>query len=344
MTNICVYGTVYNNAGTVEESIRSVWKPEYEIVIVDNYSTDGTWEKLLELKNEFNLRLYRYKCSRGLGRNIALHKCPENSLTAYFDLDTKYNHAFHRVIEAAEEYGSASAHALVVDREYAIRRGGWRDLNVAEDLDFEVRMYPRIHVPVIVGENANPELPLYLRERRYARGTLGFLRRLLKTYLDTTVGYGINVMNMLKIRSKRILAISPIIIPYAKLKGAHSYYDDLPNYSTENLERLSRITPPRKLGINEDLFFFYMDYHACKVLRECSSLDNIVKSIVSPPIIKLSGISIIFWITYVKSIEIALRCIPRKSLTGTTKVRKEVVNWSESSNYCSPASGSWWWS
>ena len=57
MTNICVYGTVFNNAGTVEESIRSVWKPEYENVIVDNYSTDGTWEKLLELKKEFNLRL-----------------------------------------------------------------------------------------------------------------------------------------------------------------------------------------------------------------------------------------------------------------------------------------------
>jgi len=156
MANICVYGTVYTNAGTVEESIRSVWKPEYEIVIVDNYSTDGTWEKLLKLKKEYNLRLYRYKCSRGLGRNIALHKCPKNSLTAYFDLDTKYNYAFHRIIEAAEVYGSASAHALVaVDRGYAIRRGGWRDLNVTEDTDFAVRMYPRIHVPVVVGENAN---------------------------------------------------------------------------------------------------------------------------------------------------------------------------------------------
>jgi glycosyltransferase involved in cell wall biosynthesis len=326
MANICVYGTVYNNAGTVEESIRSVWKPEYEIVIVDNYSTDGTWEKLLELKNEFNLRLYRHKCSRGLGRNIALHKCPENSLTAYFDLDTKYNHAFHRVIEAAEEYGSASAHALVVvDREYAIRRGGWRDLNVTEDTDFAVRMYPRIHVPVIVGENANPELQSYLRERRYARGTLGFLRRLLKAHLDAAIGYGISVSKIFRIRSKRILALSPVIIPYAKLRGGHSYYDDLPNYSTENLERLSHIIPPRKLGINEDLFFFNRDYHACRVLRECLFLDNIMKSIVSPPVIKLSGMSRTFWVTYVKSMDVALNFIPIKSLANT-KVRKEVVD------------------
>jgi len=326
MANICVYGTVYNNAGTLEESIRSVWKPEYEIVIVDNYSTDGTWEKLLELKKEYNLRLYRYKCSRGLGRNIALHKCPENSLTAYFDLDTKYNHAFHRVIEAAEVYGSASAHGLVVvDREYAIRRGGWRDLNVTEDMDFALRMYPRIHVPVSVGENANLGLPSYLRERRYAGGSWGFLRRLLKAHLDAAIGYGISISKILEIRSKRILAISPIIIPYAKLRGVHSYYDDLPNYSTESLERLSRIIPPRKLGINEGLFFFNIDYHACRVLRECPSLDNIVKSIVSPPIIKLSGISRFFWITYVKNMDIALRSIPVKSLTNT-KVRKEVVN------------------
>jgi glycosyltransferase involved in cell wall biosynthesis len=326
MANICVYGTVYNNAGTLEESIRSVWKPEYEIVIVDNYSTDGTWEKLLELKKEYNLRLYRYRCSRGLGRNIALHKCPEDSLTAYFDLDTKYNRAFHRVIEAAEVYGSASAHGLVVvNREYAIRRGGWRDLNVTEDMDFALRMYPRIHVPVVVGENANPGIPSYLRERRYAGGSWGFLRRLLKAHLDAALGYGISISKILEIRSKRFLVILPIIIPYAKLRGAHSYYDDLPNYSTDNLERLSRIIPPRKLGINEDLFFFNIDYHACRAFRECPSLDNIVKSIVSPPVIKLSGMSRFFWITYVKNMDIALRSIPMTSLANT-KGRKEVVN------------------
>jgi glycosyltransferase involved in cell wall biosynthesis len=325
MANICVYGTVYNNEGTLEESIRSVWKPEHEIVIVDNYSTDGTWEKLLELKKEFNLRLYRYKCSRGLGRNIALHKCPENSLTAYFDLDTRYNQAFHRVIEAVEEYGSASAPGLVVvNREYAIRRGGWRDLNVGEDTDFAVRMYPRIHVPVSVGENANPELQSYLRERRYARSSWGYLRRLLKAHLDSAIGYGINISNIFNIRLKRFSVISPIVIPYAKLRGARSYYDGLPNYSTENLERLSRIIPPRKLGIDEDLFFFNIDYHACRVLRECPSLDDILKSIVSPPIIKFSGMSRFFWIIYVKSIDIALRSVLIRSLANT-KVRKEVV-------------------
>jgi len=150
---------VFNNVNTVEESIKSIWRPDYEIVVVDNYSTDWAWEKLLELGRKYNMRVYRYKCSRGLGRQIALFKCPEKSITACFDLDTRYNYAFHKVIEAAQIYGSASApNLVVVEREYALRRGGWRDLNVGEDADFAVRMYTRLHVPVVVGENANLEL------------------------------------------------------------------------------------------------------------------------------------------------------------------------------------------
>jgi hypothetical protein len=118
---------------------------------------------------------------------------------------------------------------------------------------------------------------------------MGFLRRLLKAHLDAAIGYGISISKILEIRSKRVLATLPVIIPYAKLRGAHSYYDDLPNYSTENLEKLSRIIPPRKLGINEDLFFFNINYHACRVLRECPSLENIMKSIVSPPDYQIIG-------------------------------------------------------
>ncbi len=73
MSRTCLYGTVYNNASTVEKCIESVWRPGYEVVVVDNYSTDGTWEKLLELRRDFNLKVYRYRCSRGLGRHIALY-------------------------------------------------------------------------------------------------------------------------------------------------------------------------------------------------------------------------------------------------------------------------------
>jgi len=70
MPLISIYATVYNNAYIVEQSITSLIKAlpnfeeNYELVIVDNFSTDGTWEKLQKLKRPHpNIRLYRYRCS-----------------------------------------------------------------------------------------------------------------------------------------------------------------------------------------------------------------------------------------------------------------------------------------
>ncbi|MGC9122437.1 MAG: glycosyltransferase family A protein, partial [Thermogladius sp.] len=149
MADVCVYGTVFNNARYVEESIKSVYRPNYTIVVVDSYSTDGTWEKLLELKRDFNLKLYRYKSSRGLGRQIALRKCPEGSITAYFDLDTVYDKSFHKVIEVAEAHQPVYANAtLAGKREYILSRGGWRDLKSGEDFEFWVRVGFSVAVPV----------------------------------------------------------------------------------------------------------------------------------------------------------------------------------------------------
>jgi glycosyltransferase involved in cell wall biosynthesis len=118
---ICIYGTVYNNVHSVEKSVESVWRPEYDIVIVDNYSTDGTWEKLLGLRKEFNIKLYRYRCSRGLGRHIALYKRPEDSITAWFDLDTIYNILFHKVIEYSVETGYVTHCGPLIARRQVVK-------------------------------------------------------------------------------------------------------------------------------------------------------------------------------------------------------------------------------
>ncbi|BFH72199.1 hypothetical protein SJAV_01430 [Sulfurisphaera javensis] len=93
-SSICVYGTVFNNVNTVEASIKSVWKPNYTIIITDNYSTDGTWEKLQEMKKEYNIVLYRLKSTRGKGRDYSLKHCQNNSLAAYIDLDCVYKKIF----------------------------------------------------------------------------------------------------------------------------------------------------------------------------------------------------------------------------------------------------------
>jgi Glycosyl transferase family 2. len=81
--------------------MESVFDPEFSaIVIVDSYSTDGTYEKLKQIEKEFNLKILRFKSSRGLGRGIALKHCPDNSITAYIDLDVTYTPAFRKIVKS----------------------------------------------------------------------------------------------------------------------------------------------------------------------------------------------------------------------------------------------------
>jgi len=97
---LCLYGTVLNSIDTVERSIRSVFRPDADIVITDGGSRDGTYERLLEISKDYNLRVYRAPgSSRGLGRQLALIRCPEGSYTAHFDLDGEHNAYWHRLID-----------------------------------------------------------------------------------------------------------------------------------------------------------------------------------------------------------------------------------------------------
>jgi glycosyltransferase involved in cell wall biosynthesis len=61
---------VYNEAATVAEVVRVVLaqRPVQELVIVDDYSTDGTWELLqLSATNEPRIKLLRHDINQGKG-------------------------------------------------------------------------------------------------------------------------------------------------------------------------------------------------------------------------------------------------------------------------------------
>ena len=152
MRNINLYGTVYNNVNTVEASIKSVFNPSYEITITDNYSNDGTWEKLNEIKKDYNLKLYQYKASMGKGRDYALKHTIEGSYTAYFDLDNYYNSNFHKLLEYGYSNGKktvSSLYSLMMLREPLIRKGGWKNLNTADDAEIFARIKSDYYVPTI---------------------------------------------------------------------------------------------------------------------------------------------------------------------------------------------------
>lgn len=309
MRKVCIYGTVYNNAPYVEHSIKSVWRPDAEIIVVDSLSTDGTWEKLIELRKDFNLRLYRYKCSRGLGRHIALLKCSENSITSYFDLDTIYNMNFHKAIDVSETYESIKYNGgLVIKREEALKRGGWKDLNSAEDTEFAIRMNPKIFVPVEAGENACLNLHGVFREKRYGKG-LTYIKRFIKAHTDYVMGTGLDFYDILQYRSKRLMILSPLLIPwimrsYRLLKG----WDNL---TIENVLALHKMKDPRELEMDDSYFLFGVKYKLLKmIMHGPQEVDRIVKEKCRGRLYKIKTSSRYFALMYMKNLTLVLRYCP----------------------------------
>jgi glycosyltransferase involved in cell wall biosynthesis len=241
-----VYGTVYNSLGTVEASIRSVFRPEYEIVITDSFSTDGTYEKLLELRKDFNLKVLRLKSSRGLGRDYALRHCADGSLTAYFDLDAVYNQNFHTIMQAQLDNaitGSLSQHTLYAKKERILGVGGWKDLNNKERSELVARIKPDYCLPVVIGKNQF--LKGINRPRRYD-SNLKYLARVVREDLDFVRGGGLNFLEVSLLRRKALY-------PLAKAMGVYRHHPKYNNFQLERIVRFEKLIDPVPLGISPDM-------------------------------------------------------------------------------------------
>lgn len=280
---VCLHGTVFNSVATVEGAIKSVWRPDAEIVVVDNYSADGTWEKLLELRKDYNLKLYRYNCSRGLGRQIALCKCPEGSTVAYFDLDTVYNEAFHRVVDYGAELelrilAQTFIATFIAKREIILLRGGWRYLNYGEDVEMISRVGFDIAVPVVVGMNAKIPAHISTRERRY-----GKFWRVVKSSIDMLRGNGISVRRILINRSKRY------VVFYLPARIMGFYRNRKPdNLTWLDMAVLAKLTPLRELNIPERYFSYVASLTLIRTVRGGEeAIDERVREVINTPVYKL---------------------------------------------------------
>ena len=94
---------VFNEAGTVAEVIKTVLaqRPVQQLVVVDDASTDGTWEKLQPLaQNEPRTKLIRHEFNQGKGaalrRGFAQATAP---IVIVQDADLEYDPAeYHRLL------------------------------------------------------------------------------------------------------------------------------------------------------------------------------------------------------------------------------------------------------
>ena len=255
MSNICVYGTVYNSVITVEHSIKSVFDPSYTIVVVDNYSTDGTWEKLQELRKEYNLIILRLKSTRGKGRDYALHNCPENSTTVFFDLDSIYNENFHNILKS--QIPGINVGTLIVKKEDAVRRGGWMDLNAGEDYEFKIRVGFKYTLPVIICKDRKVK---GIRESRYAKNKISLLYRLLRKYIDSTRALNYSFRDLLSIYKGKYMLLSLILYPIPLILGKYTYEKGINNWILYANKTLMTLTNPKDLGLRISDDFIAIKY------------------------------------------------------------------------------------
>ena len=259
-----LYGTVYNNANRVLKCLDSLNQinTKKKFLIIDNYSTDGTYELLKEFQN---IELKRVKCSRGLGRQLAMELARDqaeiNDLFMTFDLDTIYSSEFTKAVEWAikniDHDTVFISHLCYSDVNFKVP---WKDLNNGEDWErlahFCYLGYGVIKASFNYAENESVKEGS--RERRYANG-ISYFKRQWNNNIDLFMGWGIDSLRKFRefIRflapkmSKRKLSFLAIFfcivfVTVKLFKKTYSYgdsinrfYVDLNSKALSNAEFLS---------------------------------------------------------------------------------------------------------
>jgi len=187
--SICI--THYNNAATVRESLESILAQiddRFEVIVVDNYSNDGSREVLQGYASSQRIKLIERHCSRGRGRQIAFEESSGDYIISGVDLDDIFRPIFLRLAEAYHTFFegkclfmSGKHEAItVVPRTLVERVGGWRDVPAGEDIDLWARIAKEgelIHVPYRrIQSEVNPHAGLVHRTaRRFDRTRSAFI-------------------------------------------------------------------------------------------------------------------------------------------------------------------------
>jgi glycosyltransferase involved in cell wall biosynthesis len=197
--------TVYNNVGTISKCLDSLIKAmeglSFEMVIIDNYSNDGTFEVLLRYARQHaNVRLYQYKCSRGLGKALAAELSRGDYVIPIVDPDSYVDpEGLHlKVHHYMKSKFAGKRAALGVIPRWIFKRVIWRDLNRAEDNEFNARLLSEdlvVHMPLKEKRYHHEIVPSifkfmpkdWYREKRYARG-LGYFSRFIKNKAHMVCG------------------------------------------------------------------------------------------------------------------------------------------------------------
>ena len=237
-----IYGTVYNNANRIQECLESIKNINYsQIFIIDNNSTDGTYEFLEDNKNKYKLTFRRLKCNRGVGRQRSMEMAMEVSRPDDYlmtlDFDTVYDVSF---VDFVNEIIKKQYKNCVFNSYLCLRDAnsiGWKPVNNGEDWERNANFIYHGYTlfdKKIVGIN---EEVIGSRDKRYAKG-LKLYYRIFKNAIELQRTWCFksfkenyefaNKQSKLKNKRKMILFASYII---AKMQKSYCYNEFLNNNS-----------------------------------------------------------------------------------------------------------------
>jgi len=226
-----IYGTIYNNVDTVETTIRTLTDTikdlfdEIIFVITDNHSDDGSYEKLLELKKEYEnfkikIDVIREKCTRGKGRQIAMEYLINNydvDFITYTDFDVTYlpfqRNIFEAIINHIKDYELWIGFSTYKTYKKILDKGAkWPDMNILEDYLFHYFVSTKANIPIknlcTIG-HLNTVTRKIHREKRYAKTKIKWFKRYIKIQRDiikSVLTSWKDIINMRDLNIRRKLA------------------------------------------------------------------------------------------------------------------------------------------
>ena len=229
-----IYGTIYNNANRIQKCLESIKNLDYEkLFVIDNYSTDGTYEFLEKNKDKYKLILTRLKCNRGIGRQksmeMAMKMANFDDYLMTMDFDTIYDISFVNFVNEIikKQYKNCVFNNYLCLRD--INQIEWKPVNNGEDWERNANFVYHGYAlfdKKIVGIN---EVVIGSRDKRYAKG-LKLYYRIFKNAIELQRTWCFksfkenyefaNKQSKLKNNRKMILFLSYII---AKMQKNYCY-------------------------------------------------------------------------------------------------------------------------
>lgn len=183
--SICI--THYNNFPTVERSLESILDQidtDFEVIVADNFSNDGSEKILKSYSEKERIKLITRRSNRGEGRQIAFAKSKGDYIIANMDLDDIFRPYLKKLLTAYHSLAEGNLLLAITDtnlwaqnitigpRSLLSSLGGWRNLQYGEDWDIWSRAAAIKHYKYIVFTlaerwNPHPERGTILNKLRF---------------------------------------------------------------------------------------------------------------------------------------------------------------------------------